>query len=166
MIIPRKLSQLRAIQGSRVNVSVSPMFFFLFRDGNAIHTINPVPCWLNSKFSSGTVISIRATPSLAFAAPITFRLKSRDTVLRKSADPSLLLHALLDLSEFLCSSFLSTPAYHLVKSLIKLCKLSTNTMSKSTSLNVIFSSDQGWIPSDNVRPQSPFLSYAAHRKCN
>ncbi|KIM47383.1 hypothetical protein M413DRAFT_439064 [Hebeloma cylindrosporum] len=64
-------------KGSRVNVNVSPMFFFLLRDG--------------------TVISIRPTPSLAFAAPIAFRLKSRDTVLRKSADPSLLLHALLDL---------------------------------------------------------------------
>ncbi|KDR85830.1 hypothetical protein GALMADRAFT_51400 [Galerina marginata CBS 339.88] len=64
-------------EGSRVNVRVSPMFFFLFRDG--------------------TVISIRPAPNLSFTAPISFRLRSRDTVLRKSADPSLLLHALLDL---------------------------------------------------------------------
>ncbi|KAF8971808.1 magnesium transporter [Flammula alnicola] len=64
-------------QGSRVNVSVSPMFFFLFRDG--------------------TVLSIRPTPNLSLTSPISYRLKSRDTVLRKSADPSLLLHALLDL---------------------------------------------------------------------
>ncbi|KAF9486595.1 magnesium transporter [Pholiota conissans] len=64
-------------KGSRVNVAVSPMFFFLFRDG--------------------TVISIRSVPNLNFTIPIAYRLNSRDTVMRKSADPSLLLHALLDL---------------------------------------------------------------------
>ncbi|KAF9564956.1 magnesium transporter [Agrocybe pediades] len=64
-------------EGARVNVNVSPMFFFLFRNG--------------------TVISIRPTPNLNFTAPIKLRLRSRDTVLRKSADPSLLLHAMLDL---------------------------------------------------------------------
>ncbi|PPQ89972.1 hypothetical protein CVT25_009612 [Psilocybe cyanescens] len=64
-------------KGSRINVDVSPMFFFLFRDG--------------------TFISIRPIPNLSLTAPISFRLKSRDTVLRKSADPSLLLHSLLDL---------------------------------------------------------------------
>ncbi|KAF9483451.1 hypothetical protein BDN70DRAFT_929153 [Pholiota conissans] len=64
-------------QGSRVNVNTSPMFFFLMRDG--------------------TLISIRPTPDLSFTAPISYRLKSRDTVVRKSADSSLLLHALLDL---------------------------------------------------------------------
>ncbi|KAF8167264.1 hypothetical protein B0H34DRAFT_669750 [Crassisporium funariophilum] len=66
-------------QGERVNVKVTPMFFFLFRDG--------------------TVISIRTTPNLNFTLPISSRLKSRDTVLRKSADPSLLIHALLDLGK-------------------------------------------------------------------
>ncbi|PPQ96364.1 hypothetical protein CVT26_004966 [Gymnopilus dilepis] len=64
-------------QGDRVNVNVSPMFFFLFRDG--------------------TLISISPTANLRFTAPISFRLRSRDTVLRQSADPSLLLHAMLDL---------------------------------------------------------------------
>ncbi|KAH9486074.1 Cobalt/magnesium transport protein CorA [Psilocybe cubensis] len=64
-------------KGSRINVDVTPMFFFLFRDG--------------------TIISIRPIPNLSLTQPISFRLKSRDTVLRKSADPSLLLHALLDL---------------------------------------------------------------------
>ena len=67
------------------------------------------------KLPSGTVISIHPTPGLAFAAPIAFRLKSRDTVLRKSADPSLLLHALLDLGKFLCSSSLPSHTYHCVK---------------------------------------------------
>ncbi|TFK42066.1 magnesium transporter [Crucibulum laeve] len=64
-------------QGERVNVKVSPMFLFLFRDG--------------------TVISIHPEPDLDFTVPITQRLRSRDTVLRTSADPSLLVHALLDL---------------------------------------------------------------------
>ncbi|KAF8910196.1 hypothetical protein CPB84DRAFT_1821600 [Gymnopilus junonius] len=64
-------------KGDRVHVNVSPMFFFLFRDG--------------------TFISISQSPNLRFTAPISFRLRSRDTVLRKSADPSLLLHAMLDL---------------------------------------------------------------------
>ncbi|PPR02360.1 hypothetical protein CVT24_011704 [Panaeolus cyanescens] len=69
---------LQAIKAEdRVNVKVQPMFFFLFRDG--------------------TVISFHPEPSLSFTQPITHRLKSRDTVLRKSADPSLLLHSLLDL---------------------------------------------------------------------
>ncbi|KAH9477714.1 Cobalt/magnesium transport protein CorA [Psilocybe cubensis] len=64
-------------QGSGIAVDVTPMFFFLLRDG--------------------TIISIRPIPHLNLTAPISFRLKSRDTVLRSSADPSLLLHALLDL---------------------------------------------------------------------
>ena len=75
----------------------------------------PLILFMLIKLISGTVISIHPTPSLAFAAPIAFRLKSRDTVLRKSADPSLLLHALLDLGEFLCSSSSSSPTYHYVK---------------------------------------------------
>ncbi|KAF8964374.1 hypothetical protein BDZ97DRAFT_1816203 [Flammula alnicola] len=65
----------------KLNVDVSPMFFFLFRDG--------------------TIISIRPTSNLSFTAPIAYRLKSRDTVLRKSADASLLLHAMLDLMHIL-----------------------------------------------------------------
>ncbi|PPQ66055.1 hypothetical protein CVT24_000237 [Panaeolus cyanescens] len=61
----------------RVHVRVSPMFMFLLRDG--------------------TVISIHAVPNSRFTAPITQRLRSRDTLLRKSADPSMLIHSLLDL---------------------------------------------------------------------
>lgn len=64
-------------QDGRVNVNVSPMFIFLFRDG--------------------TVISIHPTPDLSLTAPITQRLRQRDTVLRKSADASLLVHGILDL---------------------------------------------------------------------
>ncbi|RDB29445.1 Cobalt/magnesium transport protein CorA [Hypsizygus marmoreus] len=64
-------------RGERVNVKVSPMFVFLLRDG--------------------TVISIHPTPNLNFTNPISQRLRQRDTGLRQSADPSLLVHALLDL---------------------------------------------------------------------
>lgn len=64
-------------QGERVEVDVSPMFIFLFRDG--------------------TVISIHAKPNLNVTAPIAHRLRQTDTVLRQSPDPSILVHALLDL---------------------------------------------------------------------
>ncbi|KAF5385150.1 hypothetical protein D9615_001084 [Tricholomella constricta] len=63
--------------GERVDVKVSPMFVFLLRDG--------------------TVISIHKDPSLEFTSPISKRLHQRDTGLRTSADPSLLVHAILDL---------------------------------------------------------------------
>lgn len=63
--------------GERVNVKVSPMFIFLLRDG--------------------TVISMHATPDLELTQPITRRLRQRDTGLRSSADPSLLVQSLLDL---------------------------------------------------------------------
>ncbi|KAG6887621.1 hypothetical protein C0992_011444 [Termitomyces sp. T32_za158] len=64
-------------QGDRVNVNVSPMFIFLLRDG--------------------TVISIHPVPNLKLTSPVSTRLHQRDTGLRNSADPSLLVHALLDL---------------------------------------------------------------------
>ncbi|KAJ7163946.1 magnesium transporter [Mycena crocata] len=63
--------------GERVNVKVSPMFIFLFRNG--------------------TVISMHSTPNLELTQPITRRLRQRDTGLRTSADPSLLVQSLLDL---------------------------------------------------------------------
>ncbi|KAF7312057.1 Magnesium-like protein [Mycena indigotica] len=69
---------LRALKsGDRVNVKVSPMFIFLFR--------------------SGVVISMHSAPSLDLTQPITRRLRQRDTGLRTSADPSLLVQSLLDL---------------------------------------------------------------------
>lgn len=65
-------------KGERVNIKLSPMFIFLFRDG--------------------TVISISPSSSdLSFTSPINKRLHQPDTGLRMSADPSLLVHALLDL---------------------------------------------------------------------
>ncbi|KAJ6586423.1 magnesium transporter [Mycena vulgaris] len=71
-------SALRALKsGERVNVNVSPMFIFLFRDG--------------------TVISIHSTPSLDMTEPITNRLRQFDTGLRTSADASLLVQSLLSL---------------------------------------------------------------------
>ncbi|KAF8640775.1 hypothetical protein AX17_000425 [Amanita inopinata Kibby_2008] len=71
-------ASLEAIKrGEGVKVKVSPVFIFLFRDG--------------------TVISMQTTPNLSFTAPISHRLRQSDTVLRTSADPSLLVHSLLDL---------------------------------------------------------------------
>ncbi|KAJ3503240.1 hypothetical protein NLJ89_g8521 [Agrocybe chaxingu] len=71
-------ASLKAVKhGERVEVDVSSMFLFLFRDG--------------------TVISLHPSTSLTFTAPISQRLRALDTVLRKSADPSLLIHAILDL---------------------------------------------------------------------
>ncbi|RXW17596.1 hypothetical protein EST38_g8258 [Candolleomyces aberdarensis] len=61
-----------------VGVKVKPMFIFMYRDG--------------------TVITIQRQNVLDFTAPISQRLRQRDTVLRKSIDPSLLVHALLDLT--------------------------------------------------------------------
>ncbi|KAJ6529715.1 hypothetical protein B0H19DRAFT_1384865 [Mycena capillaripes] len=48
-------------------------------------------------FDSGTVISIHSTPSLTMVGPITNRLRQFDTVLRTSADASLLVQSLLGL---------------------------------------------------------------------
>ncbi|EJC98797.1 uncharacterized protein FOMMEDRAFT_149129 [Fomitiporia mediterranea MF3/22] len=64
-------------RGERVNVDVIPFFIFLFRDG--------------------TVISINQSPDIDFTGPITARLRQRDTGLRATADPSLLVQSLLDL---------------------------------------------------------------------
>ncbi|KAJ3722353.1 magnesium transporter [Lentinula raphanica] len=64
-------------KGERVIVDVSPMHIFLFRDG--------------------TVISMHSNADLILTQPITRRLQQRDTMLRTSADPSLLVQSLLDL---------------------------------------------------------------------
>ncbi|KAG6811459.1 hypothetical protein H0H92_007282 [Tricholoma furcatifolium] len=71
------LTTLKDDDRDRVKVKVSPMFIFLLRDG--------------------TVISIHTTPTLQLTSAISTRLHQRDTVLRTSADPSLLVHAILDL---------------------------------------------------------------------
>ncbi|KAI0658336.1 hypothetical protein C8Q70DRAFT_189962 [Cubamyces menziesii] len=63
--------------GDRVGVKIAPMCIFLFRDG--------------------TVISIHKDNTLNFTAPITERLRQRDTGLRSTADPSLLVQSLVDL---------------------------------------------------------------------
>lgn len=48
-------------------------------------------------YRDGTVITIYAKPSAEFIDPIRNRLRSRDTILRSTADPSLLIESLLDL---------------------------------------------------------------------
>ncbi|KAF6748393.1 magnesium transporter [Ephemerocybe angulata] len=62
----------------RVNVKVKPMYIFLYRDG--------------------TVITLHRSNDLELTAPISQRLRQRDTVLRTSIDHSLLVHALLDIT--------------------------------------------------------------------
>ncbi|EJF56330.1 hypothetical protein DICSQDRAFT_71711 [Dichomitus squalens LYAD-421 SS1] len=64
-------------KGDRVDVQIHPMCVFLLRDG--------------------TVVSIHNDTTLALTAPIAERLRQRDTVLRTSADPALLVQSLLDL---------------------------------------------------------------------
>ncbi|KAI0082128.1 hypothetical protein K474DRAFT_1655466 [Panus rudis PR-1116 ss-1] len=64
-------------KGERVNVKIAPISIFLFRDG--------------------TVITIHKDTNLDFTSPITARLRQRDTGLRTTADPSLLVQSLIDL---------------------------------------------------------------------
>lgn len=66
-------------EGDRVDVALKPVCIFLFRDG--------------------TVISIHPDNNLDFTTPVRERLRLRHTSLRSTADPSLLVHALLDLGE-------------------------------------------------------------------
>ena len=47
---------------------------------------------------SGTVISFNATPNLDLTEPIASRIRHAGTSLRRTADPSLLVQGLLDLS--------------------------------------------------------------------
>ncbi|CAL1694881.1 unnamed protein product [Somion occarium] len=70
-------SQLDKKGDERVNVKIAPMCIFLFRDG--------------------TVITIHQDNRLNFTSPITGRLRQRDTGLRTTADPSLLVESLIDL---------------------------------------------------------------------
>lgn len=62
-----------------MNVKISPICIFLFRDG--------------------TVISFNRDTNLDFTEPIRERLRQRDTGLRMTADPSLLVESLIDLGE-------------------------------------------------------------------
>ncbi|KAI0028013.1 hypothetical protein K488DRAFT_59781 [Vararia minispora EC-137] len=64
-------------RGDRVDVRLEPMCIFLYRDG--------------------TVISFHPDPTLEFTRPIVERIRQRDTTLRRTADPSLLVQSLLDL---------------------------------------------------------------------
>jgi len=88
-------------KGDRVQVRVDAMCLFLTRNGACflvffLHVV--------TLRDTGTVISIHPTNNLDFTAPIAARLRQRDTVLRTSADPSLLLQSLLDLSQFTVTS--------------------------------------------------------------
>ncbi|KAF8640953.1 hypothetical protein AX17_000600 [Amanita inopinata Kibby_2008] len=73
----QQLRKISALNGDRVDVRHEPMFIFLFRDG--------------------TVISIHPSPDLELTQPIEERLHQADSVLRTSADASILVESLLDL---------------------------------------------------------------------
>ncbi|KDQ15673.1 hypothetical protein BOTBODRAFT_173752 [Botryobasidium botryosum FD-172 SS1] len=67
----------RLKKGEKVNVRIQNLYIFLFRNG--------------------TVISIHQDASTPFGAAISHRLREPDTLLRASADPSLLVEGFLDL---------------------------------------------------------------------
>ncbi|KAJ6520435.1 hypothetical protein C8R45DRAFT_1205404 [Mycena sanguinolenta] len=75
----RKIEQakLDALKQGTLRVSVTPMFVFLFRDGTVI------------------TITQNAAPDLML--PISERLRRADTILRSSADPSMLVQSFLGL---------------------------------------------------------------------
>jgi hypothetical protein len=59
----------------------------------------PSHCFLITCFFwSGTVISFNAMPNLDLTEPIATRIRHAGTSLRRTADPSLLVQSLLDLS--------------------------------------------------------------------
>ncbi|KAJ7762348.1 hypothetical protein DFH07DRAFT_814031 [Mycena maculata] len=70
-------AKLDALKQGTLKVSVTPMFIFLFRDG--------------------TVITITQDTSPEMTLPIGMRLRRPDTILRTSADPSILVQSLLSL---------------------------------------------------------------------
>jgi hypothetical protein len=88
-------------KGERVNVKISALHIFLLRDGKYLSTPGLFTGFNWSNSSAGTVISIHPTPDLEYTSPITNRLRHRDTGLRATADPSLLVESLLDLGQSL-----------------------------------------------------------------
>ena len=84
----------------RVKVSVTPIFIFLQRDGMCNPYLVCADLWSDIWIVLGTVISIHPNSrgSTDFTSAITMRLHQRDTGLRQSADPSMLVHSILDLS--------------------------------------------------------------------
>ena len=80
-----------------MNVKIAPMCIFLFRDGK--HE-NHSPITVAEKLCLGTVITIHQDTKLNLTAPITGRLRQRDTGLRSTADASLLVESLLDLGTY------------------------------------------------------------------
>ena len=69
---------------------------------------------------TGTVVSLQSSYDSDLTHPISQRLRSRDTVLTKTADPSLLVHALLDLSMRLTFFYLKIGQIFLIVIIIQL----------------------------------------------
>ncbi|KAG8894391.1 hypothetical protein FRB99_001310, partial [Tulasnella sp. 403] len=87
-------------KGERVEVKLRNLYIIMFRDG--MKFIFPkrgaylIILLLRPRLS-GTLISIHQDPHTTFFDPILARLRQRDTLLRNTADVSLLLQAIIDL---------------------------------------------------------------------
>lgn len=88
-------------RGDRVNVNIAPLCIFLMREGTVI-SMHKGECARALRVGKKGVTELTtADNTLNFTAPITERLRQRDTGLRTTADPSLLVQSLLDLGESL-----------------------------------------------------------------
>ena len=93
----RNIKLIRELKkGERVNVKISPMCIFLFRDGAWSASCRLFPS-SDSDRHPGTVVTMHQDTKLDFTQPITDRLRQRDTGLRTTADASLLVESLIDL---------------------------------------------------------------------
>lgn len=86
-------------KGQRVDVKIRNLYLFLLRDGGCYFV--SFPSLTNIQYV-GTLISIYRddTPTI-FGKPLVKRLHQEQTLLRTSADASLLLQGLLDYGNFL-----------------------------------------------------------------
>ena len=94
-----------------MNVKIMPVYIFLLRDGES--KVPSSNCMMFISGISGTVLTLHEDSQLTLTAPITERLRQRDTGLRATADASLLVESLLDLGTCDCcihSSFSETSA--------------------------------------------------------
>ncbi|KAL0952003.1 hypothetical protein HGRIS_008654 [Hohenbuehelia grisea] len=101
----RTINELK--KGERVNVKVAPMFIFLFRDGTVISLRRQAPPSTPAATGAGhaghnceergCAVKVPTHQKVDFTEPIMKRLRQTDTLLRKSADPSMLVQSLLDL---------------------------------------------------------------------
>ena len=80
------------------------MFLVLFHHSTPSHEF----------FLLGTVISFQSKPNFYLTEPIVTRIRQRDTSLRTTAEPSLLVESLLDLGALLTVLSLGQPPSNVV----------------------------------------------------